>query len=129
LIAIILGRAAQFLLALATLRAATTLLSPDEMGKVSLILTTTACFAMFLVNPVGMFINRRLHAWQAKGLAYPYLKLYSVYLGVVALFAAIVLPILDKSGWVGFAMPAPWLVGLVCGSLIFNTVNQTSIPS
>jgi O-antigen/teichoic acid export membrane protein len=129
LLTIIIGRAAQFILALAMLRVATTLLSPEEMGKVSLTLTTIAFFALFLINPVGMFINRRLHAWQSGGLAMAYLRLYSGYLCLVAMVAAISLPFLNVSGWVHFGIPLPWLLLLVCGSLIFNTINQTAIPS
>ena len=129
MITIIIGRAAQFILALAMLRVATTLLSPEEMGKVSLALTTIAFFAMFLVNPVGMFINRRLHAWQTNGLARAYLERYAGYLIGVALLAAISLPLFNLSGLVNFGMPIGWIVALVCASLIFNTINQTSIPS
>lgn len=129
MITIIIGRAAQFILALAMLRVATTLLSPEEMGKVSLVLTTIAFFAMFLVNPVGMFINRRLHAWQANGSARAYLERYAGYLIGVALLAAISLPLFNLSGLVNFGMPIGWVVALVCASLIFNTINQTSIPS
>lgn len=129
MITIIIGRAAQFILALAMLRVATTLLSPEEMGKVSLALTTIAFFAMFLVNPIGMFINRRLHAWQANGLARAYLERYASYLIGVALLAAISLPLFNLSGLVNFGMPIGWIVALVCASLIFNTINQTSIPS
>jgi len=129
LITIIIGRATQFILALAMLRVATTLLSPEEMGKVSLALTTIAFFAMFLVNPVGMFINRRLHAWQENGSARAYLERYVGYLVGVALLAAISLPLFNLSGLVNFGMPIGWLVALVCASLIFNTINQTSIPS
>jgi hypothetical protein len=40
LITIFFGRAAQFMLALAMMRVATMLLSPEEMGKASLVLTT-----------------------------------------------------------------------------------------
>jgi len=129
LITIIIGRAAQFLLALIMLRAATTLLSPEEMGRVSLILTTIAFFAMFLVNPVGMFINRRLHAWQANGAARHYLIRYVNYLLMVALIAAIGLPFLYMSGVLNFGVSIGWLICLVCGSLLFNTINQTAIPS
>lgn len=129
LITIIFGRAAQFLLALLMMRVATTLLSPEEMGRVSLVLTTTAFFAMFLVNPVGMFINRRLHAWQASGVARHYLTRYAGFLLLVALIAAAGLPVLHMTGVVSFGIPIGWLVLLVCGSLLFNTINQTSIPS
>lgn len=117
------------MLALAMMRVATTLLSPEEMGRVSLVLTTTAFFALFLVNPVGMFINRRLHAWQASGMTRHYLICYASYLLLVALIAAIGLPIFYMSSMVSFGISIGWLVLLVCGSLIFNTVNQTAIPS
>lgn len=111
------------------MRVATTLLSPEEMGRVSLVLTTIAFFALFLVNPVGMFINRRLHAWQATGAARHYLIRYTSYLLLVTLIAAIGLPFLYMSGVVNFGVPISWLIFLVCGSLLFNTINQTAIPS
>lgn len=129
MIAIIFGRAAQFLLALVMMRVATTLLSPEEMGKVSLVITTIAFFALFLVNPVGMFINRRLHAWQESGVAWHYLIRYVNYLIFVALIAGVVLLLLYISEWVSFGISIGWLLLFVCGSLFFNTINQTAIPS
>lgn len=129
MITIIFGRAAQFLLALAMMRVATTLLSPVEMGRVSLVLTTVAFFALFLVNPVGMFINRRLHAWQASGGARFYLTRYVGYLLVVAAFAAVILQLAHMTGVAAFGISIGWLVLLVCGALLFNTINQTAIPS
>ncbi|MEE7628100.1 hypothetical protein V3O24_18190 [Methylobacter sp. Wu8] len=129
MIAIIFGRAAQFLLALVMMRVATTLLSPEEMGKVSLVITTIAFFALFLVNPVGMFINRRLHAWQESGVAWHYLIRYVNYLIFVALIAGMVLLLLYINEWVSFGISIGWLLLFVCGSLFFNTINQTAIPS
>ena len=111
------------------MRVATTLLSPAEMGKVSLVLTTTAFFALFLINPVGMFINRRLHAWQASGVARHYLTHYTYYLLLVGLVAVIGLALLFVLGLADFGVSIGWLIFLVCGSLIFNTINQTAIPS
>lgn len=111
------------------MRVATTLLSPEEMGRVALVLTTIAFFALFLINPVGMFINRRLHAWQASGVARHYLIRYVSYLLLVVLFAAIGLPILYVTGMVHIGISIGWLIFLVCGSLLFNTINQTAIPS
>lgn len=128
LITIIVGRAAQFLIALITLRVATTLLSPEEMGKVALVVTTTAFFALLLINPVGMFINRRLHAWQASGRGVGYLVRYAGYIALVATIAAISLPLFVMTGLITFGIPTVWLIALVCGSVIFNTVNQTAIP-
>jgi O-antigen/teichoic acid export membrane protein len=129
MITIILGRAAQFLIALVTLRVATTMLSPIEMGKVGMVLTTTAFFAMLLINPVGMFINRRLHTWQAIGKARDYLVCYAGYIAAVAILAALSLYLLVIGGLFEFGITTGWLMTLVSCSLIFNTLNQTAIPS
>lgn len=125
---IIIGRAIQFILALVMLRVATTILSPEEMGRVSLVLTTIAFFSMFLINPVGMFINRRVNTWQAVGTARAYLKLYSGYLAGVSMVAGMALMLVSSVGLMDFGLSIGWLVLLACGSLVFNTINQTSIP-
>ena len=129
MILIIFGRAAQFILLLLVMRIATTYLPPQEMGRMSLITAATAFFALFLVNPVGMFINRRLHAWDALGRAKYYLKLHWVYLFLVSVFTAGFLAILNRIHAFDFHFNTLWLLVLVCGSLVFNTVNQTAIPS
>lgn len=129
LITIIFGRAAQFLLALAMMRVATTLLSPEEMGKVSLVSTTTAFFAFFFISPIGMFINRRLHAWRESGVARHYFLYYVNYLLSVSLVAAVFLYLLQLYGWINSGMPVVWLVALVCGSILFSTITLTAIPS
>lgn len=129
MILIIFGRAAQFILLLLVMRVATSYLPPDEMGRLSLITAATAFFALFLVNPVGMFINRRFHAWDALGHAKYYLKLHWLYLLVVSLVAAASLAALNKIHAFGFQFNTAWLLVLVCGSLLFNTINQTAIPS
>lgn len=111
------------------MRVLTTLLSPREVGRVSLILTTTAFFALFLINPVGMFINRRLHAWKESGFGRHYLTNYLTYLILVGFVSAVILPLFSMTGWINFGTPTSWLIVLVAGSIIFNTINQTSVPS
>lgn len=123
------GRMAQFVIALASVRVLTTLLTPDELGKVALILTTTAFFALFLVNPVGMFINRRLHSWLEAGVLRHYLHAYCGYLLAVAITACVVLALGMHLGFLQIGMQASTVAMLVAGSLVFNTVNQTLIPS
>lgn len=122
------GRITQFALLLLTLRLATSLLSPAEMGKISIVTATVAFFALLLLNPVGMFMNRRLHAWDLRGQAINYLTYFWYYLLVVNVFSALVL-----SALIGFNIWNPsisiyWLLLLVCGNLIFGTLNQVAIP-
>ncbi len=123
------GRIGQFLLAFAGIRLATTLLTPAEMGRMALVVAITSGFALTLINPVGMFINRRLHAWEVLGRASGYLALYWLYLTVVALVSGTLIYIGVTLGVVKVDVALGWLVVLVCGSLIFNTINQTYIPS
>lgn len=126
---IVLGRVAQIFLLLATFKIATTVLMPHEMGRMALILSSTAFFISFLIHPVGMFINRRLHAWQEHGLAGRYLSGYFWYLLLVCLCAMLILIVFSTSGWIEFGTELPWLLVLIIASLLFNTINQTFIPS
>jgi O-antigen/teichoic acid export membrane protein len=127
-VGIFVGRAAQFLIALATVRIATTLLSPVEMGRASLIVTTTGFFVFLLINPVGMFINRRLHAWHAQGVGRQHLLAFGGYLFGVAAIAAVCLPLLKVSGAADLGLPLGWQIALVCGSLIIYQINNTAVP-
>jgi O-antigen/teichoic acid export membrane protein len=129
LIVILFGNAAQFILLLLTMRLATGYLLPEEMGRLSLITAATAFFALFLVNPVGMFINRRFHSWDALGRARYYFKLHWIYLLIVCVVAAASLAALNNIQGFSFQFSTEWLLVLICGSLLFNTINQTAIPS
>lgn len=122
------GRIVQFALLLLTLRFATSILSPAEMGKVSIVTATVAFFALMLLNPVGMFMNRRLHAWDVSGYAVHYFRYFWLYLIGVGIVS--VLMILAVIGF-GFWKPSlslSWLVILIGGNLVFGTINQVVIP-
>jgi O-antigen/teichoic acid export membrane protein len=126
---VLIGNAAQFILLLLCMRVVTSYLPPEEMGHMSLILAVTAFFVLFLVNPVGMFINRRFHAWNALGSARHYFKLYALYLMILSVITAGILVVVNILGNFGFEFNTTWLLVLVCGSLFFNTINQTVIPT
>lgn len=123
------GRAAQLILAVLMMRVVSTLLPPSEMGRMSLFTSATAFFALFLVNPVGMFINRRLHAWDDRGLIRQYLGYYCGYLLVAGALGSVTLIALSSLNLVNLDASCAWIWVLVCGSLLFNTANQTVIPS
>lgn len=123
------GRLAQFAIAFLSVKLMTTLLSPVEVGQIALVTTATALFALFLINPVGMFINRRLHTWVKTGLLRHYFHLYFWYLMGVAIMAALLTwTALHNHLW-GSTLPSAWCAALIAGSLLFNTINQTLVPS
>ena len=125
---IALGRVVQFLLIFATIKAATTLLPPAEMAKVFLVASIVAFYALLLLNPVGMFMNRRLHAWNATGKVRHYYNYFWLYLIAVCGIAVTTLYLFVEMGWVGVHTTTGWALLLVGGSLLFTTVNQVVIP-
>jgi O-antigen/teichoic acid export membrane protein len=123
------GRLIQFALVFASVRIMTQLLSPSDVGRVALLTTTTSLFALFLVNPVGMFFNRRLHPWVNDGVARARFHLFVIYLVAVAAVAAGALWLGDHLGVDLGGVSLDWAIVLVCGSLCFNTAVQTLVPS
>jgi len=119
----------QFALAMVIIRAATSVLTPAEMGRLSLVTAITAFFALTLVNPVGMFINRRLHAWEIEGRLRHNFRTYWLYLLLVSSIAGIVIWVAKSTIGIGLNLPMAWILILVGGSLIFGSCNQTYIPS
>jgi len=122
------ARALQFVMLLLTLRVATTLLPPAEMGKVALVTATVAFFTLLLLNPVGMFINRRMHDWDGRGQVRKYLRFFWFYLLAVAGLSILLLLMLADMGWWQPAIAILNLVVLVAASILCGTLNQATIP-
>ena len=129
MILIVLGRFIQYGLLLLTFRVSTSLLSPAEIGKVSIVVTTVGFFALFFVNPIGMFINRRLLDWNQSGVAKIYLGYFWRYLLAVSFFANIVIFFFISLHLWEFDINVFSLFLLIGGGLFFGTINQTVIPS
>jgi len=126
---IFLGRLGQILLTFLTVKLATTFLSPSGYGQMSLILAVIAGFNSVLINPVGMFVNRRLHGWVDAGTVKKYFINYAGYLLLVILIATIVIIVLQNTIGLVVGVLTSWLVVIIGISLLFNTANQTFIPS
>jgi len=128
MLTIALGRVLQFLLLFATIKISTTLLTPAEMAKVYLVITIVALYAMLLLNPVGMFMNRRLYAWNAAGKAQHYYNYFWLYLIVVCGLAVVSLRFFIDVGWIELHTTTGQALLLVGGSLLITTANQVVIP-
>jgi O-antigen/teichoic acid export membrane protein len=129
MILFIFGRLGQIVLALAGMRIATTILSPEEMGRMTLILTVTSIFSLFLISPTGIFITRRLHAWFDSGKLRLYFRLHLLFLLIIAIFSGFAIWILGTHGLLVIDVQLKWLIILVCSSLVLTTFGQTTIPS
>ena len=129
IIVLIAGRLAQALLSIAVLRAMTAFLSPLEAGRYFLFISLASGFSFFLINPVGMYINRKLHSWQRGRTILDRFGVFNIYTLLSAL-AALAFSML----WVtltGSGLDIPlWLFGCgVAAYLYFNTWNMTLVPA
>jgi len=123
------GRVAQAILSLVMLRVMTSMLSPEEAGRWALLIAVISFFVLGFVNPVGMFINRRLHTWVEFG-KIRYYMLY--YVGYLVLGAILVSAVLYASSFLYTPVPGMsllWMIALVVCSIVFATLNQTYTPS
>lgn len=125
LITIMLGRGLQAVTGFVAIRLLTSFLSPEEAGRYYILLSLTAFFALFLINPMGMYINRKTHEWHRNRAIQKNLYLYWLYLLVIALFAFFVLLLLKSTVGVGIEIAWLWLLAVVAGGLLFNTGNVT----
>ena len=120
-----LGRGLQALTGFAVIRLMTSMLSPEEAGRYYILISLTAFFALLLVSPMGMYINRKTFDWYRNRTIQKNLYLFWLYLLGVAVLAFLILLIVKATAGVGVEVTWLWLGIIVMGSLLFNTANLT----
>jgi O-antigen/teichoic acid export membrane protein len=125
LITIMLGRGLQAVTGVVAIRLLTSFLPPEEAGRCFILLSLSDFFALFLISPMGNYINRKTHEWHRNGTIQNNLHLYWLYLLGVALFAFFFLLLLESTVGLGIDITWLWLLALVAGGLLFNTANVT----
>jgi len=124
MLVISLSRVLQFLLLLLTLRLSTEFLTPVDIGMISLVTSTVGLFALFLINPIGMYVNRRLYDWIMQGAIYKYLKMYWAFLFSVNIIAALAIYLLNIFDIWKPNIQIGFFILIICGNLTFTTVNH-----
>lgn len=127
LITIMFGRGVQILTSLVSIRLLTSLLSTEEVGRIFILGSLTSFFALLLINPIGMYINRKTHDWYRNKTMQRNLYLFWLYLLAVILFAVFFLLLLKNTVGVGIEITWVWVLLVVIGHLLFNTANVTII--
>ncbi len=126
---ILLGRGFQIILNLATMKIATTYLPLEEFGRTSLVQSLAAFFTLVAVNPVQMFVARRLHVWHEKGRLRSYLFLFASYILVTTGIAVLILSIFEQKLGLNMPFSKIWLGILVFGMATSLALNQAYIPT
>jgi O-antigen/teichoic acid export membrane protein len=117
------GRGIIALTSVLYIRVFTTLLSPGEVGRMNIILTVSGWFGLVLLNPVGMYMNRRLLEWGKEGALLASLKNWLLYLLAVSALSVLLLP--AYSGFLGIEVHPLWLAALVVAGIVVTTGNNS----
>lgn len=119
------GRLAAALMALITIRAVTTFLTPEQYGELALLIAVQMFCGLFLVNPVGQHINLHTHAWWDDGTLMARLKPYRRYVLAVSLVGIVVVLGMGKHHSVEQLL---WTAAAMFAMVVAGTWNATLIP-
>jgi O-antigen/teichoic acid export membrane protein len=123
------GRVATILLSLATVKIFTSLLDVKEVGKIYYLNSLMLFFGLIFMNPVGMYINRKLHNWHKEGNIANNFAVYGLYSLGVAVLASALLYIVDVflhiSGTVGYE----YIIWLLVASIMFSNIQAMIVNS
>ncbi|OMH27013.1 lipopolysaccharide biosynthesis protein [Motiliproteus sp. MSK22-1] len=115
----------QILSVILTLRVLTSVLSPAEVGKVHFVLSTISFFALFFINPVGMYLKRRVVEWSKSDYLSTSFTIFFYYIIIVVLITSAILYILNGY-WMNFStISVDDLILIAALYLVFNTVSLT----
>ncbi|WP_139131125.1 lipopolysaccharide biosynthesis protein [Pseudomonas sp. ENNP23] len=128
LFVLVFGRVLQVGIMLASIKLSTHYLTAVEIGNLYVIVTITNFFGLFLINPLGQYVNRCTHVWYAAGELVNRFFIYNFYVvGVAFLSFCVVsiLPLIDIAGGISHGL----LLLVVPMFVYVNTWNQTLAPA
>lgn len=121
------GRGVQIITGLLAVRLFTSFLSTSEVGNLYLVNSLSAFFGFALLNPVGMYIHRKLNVWIADKVLLDRFFLYNGYIAAVALLSLPIVFLLNRCFDVGGGANVGQLLLYVAIYLYVNTWNQTVV--
>ncbi len=117
------GRFITAITTLAAIRIATKYLEPTEYGSYFLLITFQSFCGLFLVSPIGQYINRSLHEWHEQKILLEQLKKYNRYITFCCLVGAASLicwSLFKGLNWSSF-VPNAVLIALMVYATTWNT--------
>lgn len=129
LLVILIGRIFQIIATLVTIKLITYFLSSEEVAILFLITAITSYFGLGFINPVGQYINRRIHSWQNNKTIVQNFKIYNYYVLLVSFLALILVVCFKDMANIVTPISSTNLAILVMFGIYFNTWANTIIPT
>jgi O-antigen/teichoic acid export membrane protein len=119
------GRLASAIMALISIRAVTTYLTPEQYGDLSLLIAVQSFCGLFLINPIGQHINLHTHSWWDDGTLIARLKSYQRYILGVSFIGGVVVFAMGKQQ---SSAQILWTSAVMFITVVVGTWNSTLIP-
>lgn len=120
---LVLGRVMLVVCSIVSIRIATTLLGPNEMGRMHLALSAVNFFAL-LIGAVSLYFYRQVMEWHIDGRLRQNIVRYAKFLVAGAAIACVLMLLMysvDDHPWK--SIPAPWLVTVLGGNLVLVSLS------
>lgn len=118
------GHIFQGVILLASTRIITSLLSPTQMGRFSIIYTIVALFFSLFITPVGAYTQRKIIEWNLEGSVRYYARMYIYYLLLSGIFAAIIVLFVKHIAKIGIDISDWWIAIFMFGLIFFTYLNS-----
>jgi len=125
IIILTIGRILIMLTSIISIRIFTTLLSPSEIGRLNILLAICSWFSLVVINPVGMYVNRKIIEWNRDGLVQRHLIPLLEFFVVVVGLAIIVVIGLNYFIGLGIDIKIWWIIIIVAGSILLTSGNAS----
>jgi len=117
------GHVSQAVILLATTRIMTALLSPQEMGRFSIIYTIIALVLALSVSSVSTYMQRRIIEWKRSGTIRFYIRRYLEFLFAMAVLSTGLILLLKHLVGISVDISDLWIVCLVMGLVFVSNLN------
>lgn len=125
LMLVVAGRLTAALVALITIRAVTTFLTPEQYGELALFITVQMFCGLFLINPIGQHVNLHTHLWWDEGSLVAWLESYRYYVFAVSLVGGVLVLSLNKQSSIDSLI---LIAVIMIASVVAGTWNATLVP-
>ena len=113
--------------AVVSIRLMTSLLSPAEVGRYTVVLALTGWFALTLISPIGNYFNRQLLWWVTTDAFWEACRRYLLLLLPIVLVSVAASLALEHAHIIDIGIQPRSYAAIIAGVLIFLTVNSMLI--
>ncbi|GAB4507068.1 MAG: hypothetical protein Tsb0026_01150 [Sulfuricaulis sp.] len=123
---LVIGRGMQILAALATIKIATSLMSPGQIGSVNQVTSLAVLLSSTFIAPVSTYLGRGLVGWRESGTLTIYLGRYLEFVTMSSVILASAMWLAEGMANFVPAVSSPWLFLLVLAYLMFFSIHTAA---